>query len=86
MRGRLRLHRQANGRATGEIFVDSRPRGARVFINGKELGVTPLRLAAQPVGSHVVRLELADHQSWTATAKVVAQKTAPVTGSLERIR
>ena len=72
--------------ATGEIFVDSRPRGARVFINGKELGVTPLRLAGQPVGSYVVRLELADHQSWTATANVVAQKTAPVTGSLERIR
>jgi hypothetical protein len=72
--------------ATGEIFVDSRPRGARVFINDKELGVTPLRLAGQPVGSHVVRLELADHRSWTVTAKVVAQKTAPVTGSLDPIR
>ena len=36
---------------TGEIFVDSRPRGARVFIDGKEVGVTPLRLTGQPVGS-----------------------------------
>jgi hypothetical protein len=72
--------------ATGEIYVDSRPRGARVFINGKELGVTPLRLAGLPLGSRVVRLELADHQPWTVTTEIVARTTARVTGSLERIR
>ncbi len=72
--------------ATGAIFVDSRPRGARVFIDGKEVGVTPLTLAAQPVGSHVVRLELADHQSVTATTQVVGQKTATVTLSLDRVK
>jgi hypothetical protein len=72
--------------ASGAMFVDSRPQGARVFLDGKELGVTPLSLAALPTGSHVVRLELADHQSWTETTQVVGQKTAHVTGSLERIR
>jgi serine/threonine protein kinase len=72
--------------ATGAIFVDSRPRGARVFVDGKEVGVTPLTLAAQPVGSHVVRLELADHQSVTATTQVVGQKTASVTLSLDRVK
>jgi len=72
--------------ATGEIFVDSRPRGARVFIDGKELGVTPLRLTGQPLSPHVVRLELADHQSWTSTARVIPQDVARVTGSLDRIR
>jgi hypothetical protein len=72
--------------ATGAIYVDSRPRGARVFIDGKEVGVTPLTLEAQPVGSHVVRLELADHQPVTTTTQVVGQKTAPVTLSLDRIK
>lgn len=72
--------------ATGDVYVDSRPRGARVFIDGKEVGVTPLTLTGQAVGSHVVRLELADHQSPTVTTEVTAQKTARVTLSLERIK
>jgi len=71
---------------TGEIFVDSRPRGARVFIDGKEVGVTPVQLTAQAPGRRVVRLELLDHQPWTETRTVVAGQLARVTGSLERIR
>ena len=72
--------------ATGSIFVDSRPQGARVFIDGKEVGVTPLTLSEQRLGSHSVRLELADHQPVTTTTQIVAQKTAAVTLSLERIK
>jgi hypothetical protein len=71
---------------TGEIYVDSRPRGARVFIDGKEVGVTPVQLTAQPPGRRVVRLELVDHQSWTETRTVAAGELARVTGSLERIK
>jgi hypothetical protein len=68
----------------GEIFVDSRPQGARVFVDGKPQGVTPLRLTGQSVGTHEIRLELADHQTWSATTRVVAGATARVTGSLDR--
>jgi hypothetical protein len=71
---------------TGEIFVDSRPQGARVLIDGREVGVTPFRLPGVPVGSYAVRLELVDHTPWTATTKVAAGETARVTGSLDRIR
>jgi protein kinase-like protein/PEGA domain-containing protein len=71
---------------TGEIFVDSRPQGATVLVDGKAVGVTPLRLTSQPAGSHTVRLELADHQPWTSTATVIGGQTARVTGSMERIR
>jgi len=72
--------------ATGEIYVDSRPRGARVFVNGKEVGVTPLTLTAQAPGPRDIRLELADHQPWTTTTRVVAGSVARVTGSLDRIQ
>ena len=71
---------------TGTIFVDSRPRGARVSIDGKPVGVTPLSVAAIPIGSHVVRLELPDYRIWSTTATVSAGQQARVTGSLERIQ
>lgn len=71
---------------TGDVFVDSRPQGARVLIDGREVGVTPFRVPGVTPGTYAVRLELADHNPWTATAKVVAGETARVTGSLDRIR
>ena len=74
------------GVTTGEIFVDSRPQGARVLIDGKLQGVTPLRLTNQAVGSYSVRLELTDHEPWTSTTRVTPGSVARVTGSLERIR
>jgi hypothetical protein len=70
----------------GTIYVDSRPRGARVLIDGRPMGTTPASIPDIPIGSHVVRLELADHRVWTTSTRVAAGEQARVTGSLERIR
>jgi hypothetical protein len=70
---------------TGSLYVDSRPSGARVLIDGKEVGVTPVQIAQVRAGAHVVRLELTGHRTWTASARVVAGQVARVTGSLERM-
>jgi hypothetical protein len=70
----------------GSVYVDSRPRGAKVSIDGREVGVTPLRVADVRIGSHVVRLELPDHRIWSSTATVAAGQESRVTGSLERIQ
>ena len=70
----------------GTIFVDSNPRGARVFLDGKPMGATPLRIPEVPIGSHVVRLELPDHRAWTGATTVVSGKDQRVTGSLEPLR
>ena len=70
----------------GSIFVDSRPRGARVILDGKLIGTTPLRVPDLGIGSHVVRLELEDHRAWTSSTSVRAGEVSRVTGSLERIR
>ena len=70
---------------TGSIYVDSRPRGARVTVDGKPVGVTPLRVPDVRIGTHVVRLELADHRWWSTTTRVTAGQEQRVTGSLERI-
>jgi hypothetical protein len=77
---------KADAAVLGEIFIDSRPQGARVLIDGKPAGVTPLRLSNQAPGPREIRLDLADHQTWTAITRVTAGQTARVTGSLERIR
>ena len=70
----------------GSIYVDSRPRGARVVLNGKVMGQTPLRIPEVGIGSHVIRLELEDHRTWTSSTRVQAGAETRVTGSLERIR
>ncbi|HEY0875917.1 MAG TPA: PEGA domain-containing protein [Vicinamibacterales bacterium] len=71
---------------SGSIYVDSRPRGARVLIDGKFMGTTPVRIPDIRIGSHVVRLQLADHGDWTTSTRVAAGQETRVTGSLERIR
>ena len=70
----------------GTIYVDSRPRGAKVLIDGKMMGTTPASIPGIPIGSHVVRLELDDHRAWTTSTSVSAGEQTRVTGSLERIR
>ena len=71
---------------TGTVYVDSRPRGAQVFINGRAVGNTPVLVPDVPVGSQIVRLELPDHRTWSTTTRVVAGQQVKVSGSLERIR
>jgi hypothetical protein len=70
----------------GSLYVDSRPRGARVMLDGRPVGTTPTRINDVKIGSHVVRLELADHRLWAISTSVTAGRETPVTGSLEPIR
>jgi eukaryotic-like serine/threonine-protein kinase len=75
-----------SGPFSGSIYVDSRPRGASVLIDGKPAGTTPARIPDISIGSHVVRLELADHRAWTVATRVAAGEETRVTGSLERVQ
>ena len=71
---------------TGSVYVDSRPRGARVMLDGREVGVTPLTIPGVKAGNHLIRLELADHRTWVTTTRVEPGQERRVTGSLDRIR
>jgi serine/threonine-protein kinase len=42
----------------GAVDLKSEPSGARVFLDGRDVGVTPLVLPRVPVGEHTLRLEL----------------------------
>jgi hypothetical protein len=68
---------------TGTLYVDSRPRGAAVTIDGRKAGQTPLTLAEIAAGSHVVQIDMDGKKSVTANPRVIAGQTERVTVSLE---
>jgi hypothetical protein len=71
--------------AFGSLFVDSRPRGARVTLDGRPIGVTPMRIAELPAGSHRVTIALAGYQVISTTRDVRAGQDDRLAVTLERI-
>ena len=71
--------------ARGAIDVDSRPRGARVIVDGRFVGLSPLRLADVGPGDHQVTLELGGYRSATGRVHVAAGRTAELTTTLRSI-
>jgi hypothetical protein len=56
----------------GSLVVNSRPPGARVFVNGQRVGETPLVLKNQLAGSRAIRVALDGYEPWSAAVQVVA--------------
>ena len=71
-------------RTSGSLTFDSRPAGARVFVDEALLGKTPLQIDAITSGDHAVRFELAGFGPWSTTVRVAAGARTRVSGSLER--
>ena len=65
---------------TGSLYVDSRPRGATVLLDGRSIGQTPVSVPGVPVGSHVVKIEMAGKKPWSSTTRIAAGMIARVTG------
>jgi hypothetical protein len=72
------------GRFAGALVVDSRPAGAKVYVDGKLAGTTPMSLPSVPAGSHAIRLEHDGYRRWSSSVRVVASEQNRVTASLER--
>jgi hypothetical protein len=67
----------------GALYVDSRPRGARVLLNGSPIGTTPMRISEVSAGAHVVRIEQPGYRPWTASVRVVTGEETRVAASLD---
>jgi len=61
----------------GIVFVDSKPGGATVYINGQQNGSTATRLVL-PSGTYTVRLDEDGYRTWTRTLQLAG-------GSIERL-
>jgi serine/threonine protein kinase len=75
---------QARGESRGQIAVESRPSGARVFVNDRLAGSTPLGIPALPAGPAKVRIEMDGYRTWATTVDVKAGERTLVTASLDR--
>ncbi|MEM7136671.1 MAG: serine/threonine-protein kinase [Myxococcota bacterium] len=64
------------------ILVASSPPGARIYLDGKEQGVTPVALTGLMQGEYRIRVEAPGFASWSTTAKVSTGETAGVTARL----
>jgi hypothetical protein len=68
--------------ASGSLLVDSRPPGARVTVDGRDVGLTPVTVGTLAPGDHTVRIELAGYQPIATTARVEPGVRARVAVSL----
>ena len=66
------------------LAVESRPDGAKVFIDGRLVGTTPLALTGVTTGEHTLLLERDGYHHWSSSVRVVGGEPKRVTASLER--
>jgi hypothetical protein len=74
----------AASRLPGALEVESRPAGAKVYLDGTLIGNTPLSLPAVPPGEHAVRLEYDGYRLWASSIRIVPSERNRVRASLER--
>lgn len=68
---------------TGDISVISTPFGAKVFLDGQDTGQkTACILSKIPVGTHGLRLEIANYGKWEGNVQVIDGQTANVSVTL----
>lgn len=75
-------NRSSGSASTGSADVDSNPRGARVSVDGKFVGISPLRVSDLSPGEHRVQFDLAGHKSVTSTVNIVGGDVKRVTVTL----
>ena len=66
----------------GTLQVNSQPRGARIFLNGKYVGQTPMLMRALPAGSRAVGLRLDGYAPWSRGVRIVANEITTVVAKL----
>lgn len=68
----------------GLLNVRSRPAGARVYVNDRLAGKTPISIPSLPAGPATVRIEMDGYRVWSTKVHVNAGEQTRVAASLER--
>jgi serine/threonine protein kinase len=67
----------------GSLLVETRPAGARVVLDGKALGVTPLTVPDLRTGSHPLRLERSGYKTLITSVVIKSGERARIAVTLE---
>ena len=78
--------RVAPARFVGDLSITSTPLGARVFVNGRAVGVTPLVLREQRAGSVAVQIASEGFERWSASVQIPAGQVTSVEATLRASR
>jgi hypothetical protein len=70
--------------ATGGLNVQSRPAGARVYVDERLAGSTPISIEKLPAGPATVRIDMDGYRQWTTRVHVKPGEQIRVAASLER--
>jgi hypothetical protein len=73
---------EAPATRTGSLVIESRPTGATIILNGRQVGTTPMTIDDLEPGTYTVQLQLADFRPIRTTVRVVAGARARAAASL----
>lgn len=76
----------ASSAFVGDLSIVSTPAGARVFINGRAVGVTPLVLRERQAGSVAIQIANEGFERWSASVQVRAGQMTNVAATLRPAR
>ena len=68
------------------IQFETRPPGAEVYVDGRNLGATPLSPLEISPGSHTIQFISEGYREWTTVVEVVSGQSIRVAASLEGAR
>jgi hypothetical protein len=72
------------GISPGSLLVGSLPSGAKVFVDRKLVGTTPLLMPDVDTGGHEIGLDLEGFRPWSSSIVVQSGERSRVTASLQR--
>ena len=73
-------------RFVGDLSITSTPQGARVVVNGRAVGVTPLILREQRAGSVAVQIASEGFERWSASVQIPAGQVTNIIATLRASR
>lgn len=73
--GRLSVMPAVGAPGYGELTVRTTPPGARVYLDGSQVGVSPVRLSDIPTGFHRVRAVCPGYSDGNASVKILPSMT-----------
>lgn len=67
---------------SGVVSIETTPRRADVFVDGKNKGKTPRAITGLPEGEHEILIQKEGYRNWTMTVTVSAEQSIPIEATL----